>query len=73
MYTISHFRNSSMENTELNTLKRACFMYMLMTSDPTNEHVKCGTFLKNVFPVEVTPSHYHYLDVLDQNADCRET
>ena len=35
-YIISHFHNSSMENTELNTLRRACFMYMLMTSDPTN-------------------------------------
>ena len=51
-------------------------MYMLIESDPTNDNIKSGslmTFLKNTFPMDIVPSQYHYLDVLDQNADCRET
>ena len=63
---------SSSESIELNTLRRACFMYMLLTNDSRNQHVQCDfllSFLSNIFPVVVCQSQYMYLDVLDQNAD----
>ena len=51
-------------------------MYMLIKIHPTNENVMCGslvTFLSTIFPAEVVASNYRYLDVLDLNADSRET
>ena len=61
IYTLSHFHISSVENRELNHLKKACFRYMLMTSNTVSEHVQCGsfvTFLSSIFPVVVSPSKY---------------
>ena len=75
-YTISHFHNSHTETLELLNLRRMCFMYMLMTSDHAIEHVQTGsflTFLSRMSSIVVLPSQYVYLDVLDQNADSRET
>ena len=75
-FTLSHFHISSTEEVELDNFRRACFMYMLMTSDSDSDQVHCGSFiqfLSSVFSIEVMPSQYVYLDVLDQNADCRET
>ena len=76
-HTINHFHISNIENTELNDLQLACFIYMLFTSAPnsydSSEYSSLPVFLSHVFPATVLPSKYMYLDVLDQNADCKET
>ena len=76
-YTIGQFHTSNTEECELSDLRQACFMYMLTKTDNTCpctiEYSSLTEYLSHAFPVSVVPSKYIYLDVLDQNADCRET
>ena len=74
-YTISQFHTSNTEECELSDLRQACFMLMKTdnTCPCTIEYSSLTEYLSHAFPVSVVPSKYIYLDVLDQNADCRET
>ena len=72
----NHFHISSAEEVELSKLRMACLMYILITAARPNKMSECCSlrfFLSNVFQITVLPTKYVYLNVLDQNADCRET
>lgn len=55
-------------------LQVACFYYVLASAKKVVDKLSFVEFVEQLFPVgTLSPSHYAYLSVLDQNADSKET
>ena len=76
--SLSDFHLNDIERLELENFQKECFVYVMLKHATAKQvlegwDISLESVLKSVNPNQCSASTYTYLNVLDQNADCKDT